>query len=251
MSWPTKKSKVFLYYEIPNFTAWGVLFILILLATLIWLELLPIEDFLNTHRIWIEIAVAVGTVGATTIALWPSLNRYFLSPKLKIGLDEKIGFVISEDQNIRKIQLGINLINARNHDLLIQRIIAEISQGDSVKYILDWNLFIIDYFGKGTAPKGRPAPIAIAPNSSHYEMIQFFREKPIKLVPGHYLLRVRMWANQESITQNPRFDSGYKFIVGQLDVDLINKEKQEIAQGKEPRWRLVHIPLERWDLRNL
>lgn len=209
------------------------------------------ESFLTQHKIWIEVFSAVGLIIVALLALWPTINRFFFPIKLELGIDEKIGFVISEDQKIRKIQLGFNFINIRNKNLVINRIIAEIFRRDDANYIFDWNMFIEDYYGAGTAPKRRPAPIMLKPNDSHYEMIQFFRENEINLTSGEYNLKIKIWINQKDIQENPRVTRNFHFIVSDEDIILINKEKNEIAKGKEPKWRLVHIPLKNWDFKNL
>lgn len=249
MPWSIKKYSSILTLNIRNFVGWASLLLLVLLIILI--RIIPMGDVLQRNRIWIDVFTALGTVGVAIIAAQPSLSRLLFKPKLKVGFDEKIGFVISKDQEIRKIQLGLNFINVRHHDLLVQRIVAEIVGSESSHIIFDWNLFIFDYSGRGTTPKQRPVPIMVKPADSHYEMIQFFREDAINLIESRYTLRLKIWVNQESIIDQPRFINEHHFIVRNSDIDLINKEKAEIAKGKEPRWRLVYIPLEQWDFRNL
>ncbi len=225
--------------------------IVLFLIVLFWWFNQNITSFLSTNKIWLDFFVAIGTVTISIIALWPTIKRILLSLKLTIGVDEKVKIVISEDGEIRKLQLGINLINTGNRDFLLQRIIIElVKHGDAI-YSFDWNLFIQDLLGKGTIPEKRPVPVYLKTGSSYYQMIQFFRENPVTLVEGEYSLKIKIWAEQNSIVENPRFTYQFSFGLSQEDVAKINKEKEEIRQKKLPLWRLVDVSVNNWDFKSL
>lgn len=224
-----------------------ILFIIILF----WWFNQNITNILKNNKIWLDFFIAFGTVTVSVIALWPTIKRILLSIKLTVGIDEKIKIVISEDGEIRKLQLGINLINTGNKDFLLQRMAVElIKRGDAI-YSFDWNLFIQDLLGQGTIPEKRPVPIYLKTGDSIYQMIQFFRENPITLIEGEYSIKIKIWAEQNDIVENPRFTYQYTFIFNQEDSIKIEKERGEIKQKKPPLWRLVDVSIKNWDFKRL
>lgn len=192
---------------------------------------------------------AIGTTTVAIIALWPKLRIFFFGTKVEITIAEKIALVVSSDTKINKIQIGINLINESIKDLLVNRMILTLKKATEpkIKYVLDWNLFIEDFHGSGTAPKERPHPFVVKAEDSHFEMVQFYSESgQLNLVPGEYKLYVDVWVNQKNISEPPKFVESYSFEITEENIGAISIERNEVGKNNEPLTRLVHIPISDW-----
>ncbi len=126
---------------------------------------------------WPSWLTAIGTVALAAIAIWPQLKSWLVGPRLKIALDQSIGFVVSSDLKLHKLQLGINFINPGARAYTIHKVVLKLFRKS-----FDWNLFIKDYQGKLVLPDVRPTSFFLEGNKSGYKMIQFYSEDDIK--PG-------------------------------------------------------------------
>lgn len=211
------------------------------------------ERFLADHKIWLELMVAFGTLGATLIALYPTLNRFLMKPKLDFWVGEKIGFVISAGNKLLKIHLGFGFINQSNKELIINRTIIKIHKNNN-EYLYDWNMFIRDIDGTNVISDKRPVPIILLPRNNHYEMIQFFivPENEPNFFIGNWNLEVLVWSNKKEIQQKPTFKKIYNVKITQDFIDKVKNEKKAfLARNFKSPCPTVHIPFSNWDLEEI
>lgn len=208
------------------------------------------EKFLLDHKIWLELMVAVGTLGATLIALYPTIDKFLMKIKIDFWIGEKIGFVISSGNKLYKIHLGFGFINQTNKELIINRVVIKISHQNQ-NYTYDWNMFIKDIDGTNILSDKRPVPIILLPRTSHYEMIQFFisPEQDLPLTVGKWKLETCIWVNKESIVEKPNFVKFFEFRITQEKINSLNTEKQNFKkQNFQVPCPIIHFPMKNWNI---